>query len=207
MSPDLRRRIVRILQRVCYSQTVLPRSCILSDISEGDIAFASGSFAGVWKGRYNGNPIRVKAFCADTQENIPRVKQVCSQYSQVRCKFRLTDVGSAYSRKLLSGGVSPTQTSCQCWASPQSRSPCTSSRNGCPMVTSWTSRRRTPRSTAFVSYADTFFILIPDSDSPAQSLQKWPVDYDTYIRWRSSTGTLSPYVLLGTLLTLADNPT
>ena len=125
MSPDLRRRIVHILQRVCYSQTILPRSCILSDIlKEGDIAFTSGSFARAWKGRYNGNPVRVKAFCADTPENLPRAKQVRSWTVKCSANFRPTRFGSACSRKLSCGGVSPTQTSCQCWVSPQSRSPC-----------------------------------------------------------------------------------
>ena len=91
MSPDLRRRVVRILQRVCCSQTILPRSCTLFDISkEGDMAFSSGGFAEVWKGRHNGKPVRVKAFCADTPEDLPRVKQVYDWYSQARCGF-LTD--------------------------------------------------------------------------------------------------------------------
>jgi hypothetical protein len=79
MSLDLRRRSVRILRRVCGQQTILPRSCILSEniSKEGDIAFASGGFADVWKGRHNGNPVSVKAFRAYTAENLSKIKKVC----------------------------------------------------------------------------------------------------------------------------------
>jgi hypothetical protein len=170
---NLRRRIVGILQRVCCSQTILPRSCILSDISkEADIAFSSGGSGDVWKGRHNGKPVRVKTFCADAPENLHRAKQVCTRCGQVQCDFRLTVFGSTYSRKLWSGGISLTQTSCKCWVSPQSRSPCASSRNGRPTETSRTSRQRTPRSTAFASYADISFTLILNSDCLARSSQR-----------------------------------
>ena len=78
MDRDLRRRSVRILRGICGSQTILPRSCILSDnISrEGDIAFVSGRFADVWKGRHNENRVCIKAFRAYTAENLSKIKQV-----------------------------------------------------------------------------------------------------------------------------------
>ena len=81
MTLDLRKRSVRILRRVCGLQRILPRSCIISDgiSKEGDIAFASGGFADVWKGRYNGNPVCVKAFRAYTADNLAKIKQVGSQ--------------------------------------------------------------------------------------------------------------------------------
>ena len=81
MSLDLRRRSVRILRRVCGLQTILPRSCILSDnvSKEGDIAFASGGFADVWKGRHNGNPVCIKAFRAYTADNLTKIKKVRRQ--------------------------------------------------------------------------------------------------------------------------------
>ena len=81
MSLDLRRSSVRILRRVCGLQTILPRSCILSDniSKEGDIAFASGGFADVWKGRYNENPVCIKAFRACTADNLIEIKKVCKQ--------------------------------------------------------------------------------------------------------------------------------
>ena len=81
MSLDLRRRSVRILRGLCGLQIILPRSCILSDniSKEGDIAFASGGFADVWKGRHNGNVVCVKAFRAYTAENLAKIKQVCSR--------------------------------------------------------------------------------------------------------------------------------
>ncbi|KAF9781279.1 kinase-like domain-containing protein [Thelephora terrestris] len=77
MSLDLRRRSVRILRRVCGMQTILPRSCILSDniAREGDIAFASGGFADVWKGRHNGNPVCIKAFRAYAPDNLTKIKK------------------------------------------------------------------------------------------------------------------------------------
>jgi len=88
MELDLRRRSVRILRRVCGSQAILPRSCILSEnISrEGDIAFASGGFADVWKGRSGGTRVCVKAFRAYTAENLFKIKQVCSDFT---CNVRL----------------------------------------------------------------------------------------------------------------------
>ena len=81
MSLDLRRRSVRILRRLCGSQNILPRSCILSEniLKEGDIAFASGGFADVWKGRHNGNLVCIKAFRAYTAENLSKIKQVGGQ--------------------------------------------------------------------------------------------------------------------------------
>ena len=78
MPLDLRRKSVRILRKVCGSQAILPRSCILSEnISrEGNIAFFSGGFADVWKGRHNGNRVGIKAFRAYTAENLSKIKQV-----------------------------------------------------------------------------------------------------------------------------------
>ena len=81
MSLDLRRRSVRILRRVCGLRMILPRSCMISDgiSKEGNTAFASGGFADVWKGRHNGNPVRVIAFRAYTADNLAKIKQVSSK--------------------------------------------------------------------------------------------------------------------------------
>jgi len=81
MDLDIRRKSVHILRRICGSQTILPPSCMISgNISkEGDIAFASGSFADVWKGHHNDNPVCIKAFRVYTTENLSKIKQVCDQ--------------------------------------------------------------------------------------------------------------------------------
>ena len=78
MSLDLRKRSARILRRVCGLQMILPRSCIISDniSKEGDIAFASGGFADVWKGRHSGNSVCIKEFRAYTANNLSKAKQV-----------------------------------------------------------------------------------------------------------------------------------
>jgi len=78
MALDLRRRSVRILQRVCGSQIVLPRSFILSDniSKEGDIPFTSGGSVDVWKGRHNGRHVRITAYRAYTAENLSKIQQV-----------------------------------------------------------------------------------------------------------------------------------
>ena len=78
VEPDLRRKSSRILRRICAANTILPRSYTLSDnISKvGDIAFASGGFADVWKGRHNGNSICVKAFRVYTPKSLSVIKQV-----------------------------------------------------------------------------------------------------------------------------------
>ena len=80
MALDTRRKSVRILRRVCSSQAILPRSCILSDdiSKEADARFASGGFADIWKGRNNGNRVCVKAFRVYTTE-MSKIKRVCSQ--------------------------------------------------------------------------------------------------------------------------------
>ena len=85
MELDLRRKCVRVLRRVCGSEAILPRSCILSEniSKEGDIAIASGGFADIWKGRHNGNRVCIKAFRAYTVENLSKIKQVHSQRSYV----------------------------------------------------------------------------------------------------------------------------
>ena len=82
---DLRRKCVRILRSVCASQTILPRSCILSeDISkEGDVAFDSGGFTDVWKGHHNGNRVCIKAFHAYTSEYLSIIKKVRSKWFSV----------------------------------------------------------------------------------------------------------------------------
>ena len=81
MPLDLRRKSVRILRKVCGSQGILPRSCILSEniSKEGDIALTSGGFIDVWKGRHNGNRVCIKEFRAYTTENLSRIKQVRSK--------------------------------------------------------------------------------------------------------------------------------
>ena len=81
MPLDLRRKSVRILRKVCGSQAILPRHCIISEdiAKEGDIAFASGGFADVWKGRHHGNRVCIKAFRAYTAENLSKIKQVRSK--------------------------------------------------------------------------------------------------------------------------------
>ena len=80
MQIDLRRKSVRTLRRVCGSQTILPRSCILSEniSKEGDTPFASGGFTDVWKGRHNGNRVCIKTLPAYTAENPSKIKQVRS---------------------------------------------------------------------------------------------------------------------------------
>jgi len=84
MDLDLRKKIFRILQKVCGSQTILPRSSVLSNnvVKEGDIAFACGGFADIWGGRHNGNRVCIKAFRFFTAENLSRIKQVYTLYSQ-----------------------------------------------------------------------------------------------------------------------------
>ena len=81
MPLDLRRKSVRILRKVCGSQGILPRSCILSEniSKEGDIAFASGRFNDVWKGRHNENRVCIKVFQAYTARELPEIKQVRSK--------------------------------------------------------------------------------------------------------------------------------
>jgi len=78
MDLEIRRKSVHILRRVCGSQAILPLSCIISgNISkEGGIAFASGSFVDVWKGRHGDNPVCIKAFRTYTAENLSKIKQV-----------------------------------------------------------------------------------------------------------------------------------
>ena len=81
MPLDLRRKSIRILRKVCGSQAILPRSCILSGnifLKEGDTAFNSGGFTDVWKGRHNGNHVCIKVFRAYTAENLSKIKQVRS---------------------------------------------------------------------------------------------------------------------------------
>ncbi|KAF9648291.1 kinase-like protein [Thelephora ganbajun] len=78
---DLRRKSVPILRRVCGSQAILPRSCMFSDniSKEGDIPFASGEFADIWKGHHNGSRVCVKAFRTYTAENLFKIKQCLFQ--------------------------------------------------------------------------------------------------------------------------------
>jgi hypothetical protein len=80
MELDLRRKCVRVLRRVCGTEAILPRSCILSEniLKEGDIAFASVGFADIWRGHHNGNRVCIKAFHAYMDENLYRIKQVHS---------------------------------------------------------------------------------------------------------------------------------
>jgi hypothetical protein len=78
MEIDLRRKSIRILRKVCGAQTILPRSCILSEniSKEGDIAFAFRRVRRCLEGRHNGNRVCIKAFRAYTAENLSKIKQV-----------------------------------------------------------------------------------------------------------------------------------
>ena len=89
MESGLRRRSLRILQKVCASQTILPRACILSDSisKEGDIAFNTQGLTDICKGRYNGNCVRIKLFRAFTAESLSQIKEVSSK--QFMCYVRL----------------------------------------------------------------------------------------------------------------------
>jgi hypothetical protein len=82
---DLRRKSVHILRRVCSSEKILPRSCILSDniVKEGSTALAFRWPADVWNGHHNGKLLCIKAFHACTAENLPKIKQVRGQRSCV----------------------------------------------------------------------------------------------------------------------------
>ena len=81
MEIDLRRKSIRILRKVCGAQTILPRSCILSDniSKDSDIAFASGEFTDVWRGRYSEGRVCINAFRAHTADNLSKIKQVRSE--------------------------------------------------------------------------------------------------------------------------------
>ena len=78
MEVDLRRKSIRILRAVCFSRTILPRSCLLSDISkEGDIGLkASGGFRGALKGHRNGNRVRVKSLRTHTGGGLSKIERV-----------------------------------------------------------------------------------------------------------------------------------
>lgn len=58
-------------------QITFPRSCVLSgSISkDGCIAFASGGFMDVWKGRYEGNAVCIKAFRTYSDDSLSKIKQ------------------------------------------------------------------------------------------------------------------------------------
>lgn len=80
MEPSLRRKSVRILRRVCGSQIILPRTCILSNITkEGDTAVTPGRFADIWMGSYSGNRVCIKAFYTRAGRS-SRIKQVRRQW-------------------------------------------------------------------------------------------------------------------------------
>ena len=85
MEFDHRRKSVHTLRRVCGLQTILPRSCILSEniAKEGDVAFASGTFTDIWTGRHGGNRVCIKAFRLRTAECLSKIKQVRGTWSHV----------------------------------------------------------------------------------------------------------------------------
>ena len=96
MDIDLRRKCVHILRRVCGLQTILPRSCILSDniSKERDIAVCpSDGFVNTWKGHQNGNRVCVKAFRTHTAEELSNAKQVRKRIPRVQ--MSLCDVVAA----------------------------------------------------------------------------------------------------------------
>ena len=101
MSIDLRRRCVRVLRRVCGSQTILPRSCILSEniSKEGDRAFNFEGFADFWKGYHDGNCVCIRAFSAYTAKDSSKINQVCSECSYIQPAL-LTARDSVCSKKL-----------------------------------------------------------------------------------------------------------
>ena len=80
---DLRRKSISILRRVCGTQNILPRSCILSDDISKDagIPFALGELGLVWRGHRSGNQVCIKVFHHFTPEDLFKIKQVRSKCS------------------------------------------------------------------------------------------------------------------------------
>ena len=82
MNPGLENRCFRVLRKVSASCGVLPRSYRLEGVTLDDIIpYASGGFADIWKGQWDGNRVCVKAFRTQAGANLEKIKRVCGGLS------------------------------------------------------------------------------------------------------------------------------
>ena len=66
------------MRKVSPAHSILPKSYLLPEVTlSGDIPFASGGFADVWKGQRDGNEVCVKVFRTQPAANLDKVKRVC----------------------------------------------------------------------------------------------------------------------------------
>jgi hypothetical protein len=83
VNPSLKNRCFRVLCEVSPSHGILPKSCYPEGVTLIDtVPYASGGFAGVWKGQRDGNQVCVKAFRTQMAGNLDKVKLVCGVFDE-----------------------------------------------------------------------------------------------------------------------------
>ena len=78
LSPQIRRRCLRSLYKICGRQTILPRSLEIPPCYDPkDDPLCYGGFADVWKGEYRGREVAAKVLRVYKTSNLDRIKRVC----------------------------------------------------------------------------------------------------------------------------------
>jgi len=75
---DLYRKGLRALRKICGQTRLLPTTHMLADGLEksGDMPAASGGFADVWRGTYNGRQVAIKALRIYNTDDLQQVKKL-----------------------------------------------------------------------------------------------------------------------------------
>ena len=74
----MRNRCFRVLRKVSPAHSILPKSYLLPEVTlSGDIPFAIGGRADIWKGEQDGKQVCVKAFRLHSGVNLDKLKRVC----------------------------------------------------------------------------------------------------------------------------------
>jgi hypothetical protein len=69
---------MRAMPKLCAAHGMLPSSYILTDGLEviGDKAYKFGGFADIWKGRFEGRNVAIKALRVYATNNLGKIKKV-----------------------------------------------------------------------------------------------------------------------------------
>ena len=80
-------KFINALGEMCSATDRLPTSTLLAAGLEkcGDIAVASGGLTDIWRGKYHGSPVAIKAFRIYPAQNLKEAKDVSIQPASGIC--------------------------------------------------------------------------------------------------------------------------
>ena len=81
--PETKRKLHRVLRKICAEAGILPESYYLATEQikrVDDVPFASGGYSDVWRGLYKREGVAIKAFRVYPTDNIRNLTQVLNTF-------------------------------------------------------------------------------------------------------------------------------